>query len=90
MSKLKIEEPEDEFGKWAFRTITGQEGSIEVDIPGTDMLSGTQHRFDALFNLYALLEEMNENMKGINEGIDKLNETLEGLGIEGLMNESEE
>ncbi len=90
MSKLKIEEPEDDFGKWLFRTVTGQEGSVEVEIPGTEMLSGTQDRFDALFNLYSLLEEMNENMANINAGIDELNENIKNLGLGGLGSDSDE
>lgn len=90
MSKLKIEAPKDEFGKWLFGFVTGQEESVEIEIPGTELMAGTQDRIEALFNLFTLLEEMNANMKNIDEGIKELNENIKELGLGGLGAESDE
>lgn len=84
MSKVKIDPPDDDFGRWVYSTITGTEDPIEIEIPGTSVVGDVQGRFGAIFELFDLLKEMNQNMVNIDEGIKSMNENIEKLGLGGL------
>jgi hypothetical protein len=81
MSKIKIEPPEDDIGKWLFGVVCGTEEPIEIDIPGTGTVEDIQSRFGAIFELTDLLREMNQNMVNIDAGIAELNENIKTLGL---------
>ena len=84
MSKVKIDPPDDDFGRWVYSMVTGTEDAIEIDIPGTGVVENVQGRFGAIFELFDLLKEMNANMVNIDEGIKELNENIKELGLNGL------
>ena len=67
--------------------VTGTEESIEIDIPGTGVVENVQGRFGAVFELFDLLKEMNQNMVNIDDGIKELNENIKELGLSGLDND---
>jgi len=81
MSKIKIEPPADDVGRWLYSMVCGTEDPIEIDIPGTGAVEDVQNRFGAIFELFDLLKEMNTNMQNINAGIDELNENIKTLGL---------
>lgn len=84
MSKVKIDPPDDDIGRWLYSMATGTEESIEIDIPGTGVVEDVSERFGAIFELFDLLKEMNQNMVNIDEGIKELNENIKELGLGGL------
>jgi len=84
MSKVRIEPPGDDFGRWMYSMVTGTEGPVEVEIPGTGVVEDVQGRFGGIFELFDLLKEMNANMVNIDEGIKELNENIKELGLNGL------
>ena len=84
MSKVKIDPPGDDLGRWMYSMVTGTEESIEIEIPGTGVVGDVQGRFGAIFELFDLLKEMNANMVNIDEGIKELNENIKELGLGGL------
>jgi len=84
MSKVKIDPPGDDFGRWLYSMVTGTEEPIEIEIPGTSVVGDVQGRFGAIFELFDLLKEMNQNMVNIDEGIKELNENNKALGLAGL------
>ena len=90
MSKVKIDPPEDDFGRWVYSVVTGTEQPIEIEIPGTGAVEDVQGRFGAIFELFDLLKEMNANMVNIDEGIKELNENIKELGLTGLEGGSDE
>ena len=90
MSKIKIEPPVDDVGKWLYSVVTGTEDAIEIDIPGTGAVEDVQHRFGAIFELFDLLKEMNQNMVNIDEGIKELNENIKELGLGDLEGAADE
>ena len=84
MSKVKIDPPEDDFGGWLYEMVVGTRDPIEVEIPGTGVVENVQGRFGAIFELFDLLKEMNQNMVNIDDGIKELNENIKELGLGGL------
>ncbi len=90
MSKIKIEPPNDDFGRWMYSMVTGTEEPIEVEIPGTGAVEDVQSRFAAIFELFDLLKEMNQNMVNIDDGIKELNENIKTLGLGGLEGDSDD
>lgn len=90
MSRVKIEPPGDDFGRWVYSMVTGTEDPIEVEIPGTGAVEDVQSRFGAIFELFDLLKEMNANMVNIDDGIKELNENIKELGLTGLDGGSDE
>jgi hypothetical protein len=90
MSKIKIEPPEDDVGKWLYGVVCGTQEPIEIDIPGTGAVADVQTRFGAVFELFELLKEMNQNMVDINDGIDELNKNIKTLGLDDLASSSAE
>jgi hypothetical protein len=90
MSKVKIDPPEDDFGRWIYSMVTGTEQPIEVEIPGTGAVEDVSGRFGAIFELFDLLKEMNQNMVNIDDGIKELNENIKELGLTGLDGGSDE
>ena len=90
MSKFKIEPPDDDLGRWLFSVVTGTEESVEIEIPGTPVVSEVQQRFAAVFELFDLLKEMNTNMVNIDNGIRELNENIKELGLGGMEMDSDE
>lgn len=84
MSKIKIEPPQDDLGKWLFGMVCGTDDAIEIDIPGTEAVADVQNRFGAIFELADLLREMNQNMVNIDAGIAELNENIKNLGLGDL------
>jgi len=89
MSKIKIEPPSDDVGKWFYSMVCGTEEAIEIDIPGTGAMEDAQNRFGAIFELFDVLKEMNANMAEINAGIAELNENIKTLGLTGTEDELE-
>jgi len=90
MSEVEIFAPKDDFGKWLFETVTGQKESVKIGIPGTEVVDGVQQRLAVLFEVIALLEEMNENMKNIDVGIKELNTNIKELGLGGFEDGTED
>ena len=84
MSKVKIDPPGDDFGRWLYSMVVGTEDPIEIEIPGTGVVGDVQGRFGAIFELFDLLKEMNANMVNIDNGIKELNENIKTLGLSGL------
>lgn len=84
MSKMEIKPPDDDLGKWLYSIVTGTEEAIEIEIPGTGAVADVQGRFGAVFELFDLLKEMNQNMVNINDGIAEMNENLKELGMGDL------
>ena len=60
---------------------------IEIEIPGTGAVEDVSQRFGAIFELFDLLKEMNQNMVNIDDGIKELNENIKELGLSGLDND---
>lgn len=88
MTEIEMLKPTDAFGAFIFEVFAGSKDakSIKIGIPGTEMLEGAEDRIGAVFELFELLKEMNENMKSIDEGINRMNENLENMGLGGLEN----
>jgi hypothetical protein len=84
VSKVKVEPPGDDLGRWMYSLVTGTEEPIEIEIPGTGAVEDVQSRFAAIFELFELLKEMNQNMVNIDDGIKELNENIKELGLAGL------
>ena len=84
MSKITIDPPEDDFGQWIFKMVTGQDRAVEIEIPGTPVVAEVQQRVNGMFELFDLLKEMNENMVNIDNGIKELNDNIKALGLGGL------
>jgi len=90
MSKFKIDPPDDDLGRWLFSVVTGTEESVEIEIPGTPVVSEAQKRFATIFELFDLLKEMNANMVNIDNGIRELNENIKQLGLGEMVGEADE
>ena len=89
MTEVEILKPKDAFGAFIFEVCAGSKDaeSIKIGIPGTELVAGAEDRIGAVFELFELLKEMNENMKNIDEGINRMNENLENMGLGGLEND---
>ena len=92
MTEIEILKPTDAFGSFIFELCAGSKEaeSIKIGIPGTELVAGAEDRISAVFELFELLKEMNQNMKSIDEGINRMNENLENMGLGGLENGEQE
>jgi len=88
VTEIEILKPTDAFGSFIFELCAGSKEaeSIKIGIPGTELVAGAEDRISAVFELFELLKEMNQNMKSIDKGIQELNESIKTLGLGGLEN----